>query len=83
MQAQLSKSISTTQLKMIKIRQVYARSNDQYKNNHMVTIIWHSTNDTTLGISVDIVHSSPTNGGTNNTSLQGHADMHRQVNTMT
>ena len=37
--------------------------NNQYKNNHTVTIIQHSTNATKLGVSVDIVHSSLTNVG--------------------
>ena len=44
--------------KTIKIRWVYAQSN---KNIYAVTIVQHSTNATKLGVSADIVHSSPTN----------------------
>ena len=33
------------------------------KNIYAVTIIQHSTNATMLGVSADIVHSSPTNMG--------------------
>ena len=51
------------EVKTIKIRQVYSQSNYQCKNIYAVTIILHSTNATTLGVSADIVCSSPTNVG--------------------
>ena len=50
-------------VKTIKIRQVYAQSNYQCKTIYEVTIIQHSTNATTEGVSADSVHSSPNQHG--------------------
>ena len=57
------KQINHNTVKTIKIRWVYAQSSNQYKNIYTVTIIQHSINTTKLGVSADIVCSSPTNMG--------------------